>query len=69
MPEVSSSQAARIIRMSDDTVRRHVRMGLLPARRQGPRKDAKIEIEELRRFAQKYNYQFDEALAQSFSTL
>lgn len=63
MPEVSTFEAARIIGMSDDTVRRHVRIGSLPARRQGPRRDARIDIEKLREFATKYNYRFDEALA------
>lgn len=63
MLEVSSVAAAKIIGISDDTIRRQVRNGLLSARQQGLRGMIRIEIEELRSFAQKYQYRFDENLA------
>ena len=63
MAEVSSVDAARIINISEVTIRRHVYGERLPARREGLRKRMFIEVDDLRNFAQKYQYRFDETLA------
>lgn len=63
MSEVSSVEAARIIGVSDDTIRRYVKMQLLPARQEGLRGRVKIELRELRKFAEKHQFRYDEALA------
>lgn len=62
MPEVSSVNAGRIIYKSGQTIRRHVDSGQLVARREGPRGTIWIDIEELRKFAIKYSYRFNEEL-------
>ena len=63
MPEVSSVDAARIIRVSEVTIRRHVYGERLPARREGLLKRIFIEVDDLRALAEKYHYRFDETLA------
>lgn len=64
MPEVSCADAGRIIGISDETIRRHVNSGLLPARREGLRKIIWIDLQALRKYAEMYEYRFDEKLAQ-----
>lgn len=68
MPEVTGPQAAEIIGKSIQTVHRRVDDGSLPARQEGAgvRKFVYIEIDELRRFAGKYGYRFDEAKAAQY---
>lgn len=63
MPEVSTIDASRIVNTSDTTIRRHVDDGRLVARREGLRGRIRIDIEELRQFATKYQYRFDDELA------
>lgn len=63
MPEVSSTDAGRIIGVSRKTICAYVDTGVLTARRIGLRKVIRIDIEELRRVAEKYQYRFDENLA------
>jgi hypothetical protein len=67
MPEVSSRAAARIIGISDQTVRRHIHAGRLQARREGLGWAYWIELDELRRFTEKYNYRFNEELARELA--
>lgn len=67
MPEVSSTDAAQIVGIGEVTIRRHVYNGRLGARRVGVRKIMRIELEELRRLAQEYQYRFDEELAQELA--
>lgn len=68
MPEVNGPQAAEIIGKSLVTIHRKVDDGLLPAREEGTgeRKFVYIEINELRQFAQRYGYRFDEAIAAQY---
>lgn len=61
--EVSPTTAARLVDKSRETVRRWVRSNLLPCREEGLRGDIKIDLNELREFAKKYGYRFDEELA------
>lgn len=63
MPEVSSTAAAKIIGSNHVTVREHVENGRLPGRRVGLRGVVRIEIDDLREFAKKYQYRFNEELA------
>lgn len=67
MPEVSSTNAARILGIGEVTVRRHVYNERLRARRIGVRQIMRIELEELRRLAKEYQYKFDEELAQKLA--
>lgn len=63
MQEVSTMDAARIIGTSDTTVRKHVNSGTIAARHEGLRGRIRIELDELRKFADEYQYKFDDALA------
>lgn len=63
MPDISSAEAAAIINVSSQTIRRQIQRGLLKARFEGPKGIVKIEIDDLRRFADDYQYRFDEDLA------
>lgn len=67
MPEVSTIQAAQIIGASHNTIWKKVRAGDLPARRQGERGLIRIEIDDLRRFAQDNGYRFYDEIANSFT--
>lgn len=68
MPEVTAAQAAEIIGKSAMTVYRKVEEGVLPARQEGTgeRKFTYIQIADLREFAARYGYRFDEAVAKRF---
>ena len=61
MTEVTTGKAAEIIQTNQRTVQRRVDDGTLPARRQGLKGIAYIRIDDLKAFAEKYNYHFDEA--------
>lgn len=63
MSKLTSTDAARIIQKSDQTVRRHVHDGKLKAWREGISGKMWIEIDDLRQFAAQYGQFFDEKLA------
>jgi excisionase family DNA binding protein len=63
MPELSSLDAARVIGISDETIRSHVTSGVLSARRVGRRGIVRIDVDDLRAHAEKYQYRFDDELA------
>jgi len=63
MPEISSEDAARLIGLTRQSIRAHVEHGRLAARRVGPRRVVKIELDDLRQFARQYQYTFNETLA------
>lgn len=65
--EVTAPQAAIIIGKSLMTIHRKVEDGVLPARLEGTgkRRYIFIQLDELRKFADKYGYRFDEAIAAS----
>jgi excisionase family DNA binding protein len=63
MAEVSAPQAAEILNTSHPTIFRRVEDGSLPARREGVKREIWIDVEELRRFAKKWEYRFNEELA------
>ena len=67
MPEVSGTSAGRIIGVSDQTIRRHILADRLIARREGLDRTWWIDTNELRKFAQEYNYRFNEELAQQLA--
>lgn len=67
MAEVSSADAAGIIGTSDVTIRRAVYAERLPARREGLRKKIWIDIDDLRSFAEEYQYRFDEEVARQIT--
>ena len=62
MPEISSAAAAEIIGTTSQTIRRTVDRQLLSARRTGLHDLVKVDVEELRHFAEQYQYRFDETL-------
>lgn len=68
MPQLTSMNAGQVIRKSDQTIRRHVHEGRLPAWREGLSGKMWIDVEELRKFAEKYNYFFDEDAAATLAT-
>lgn len=63
MPEVSSREAGQIINVSRISIYSHVKAGRLPARQEGLRGIIKIEVDDLRQFAERYQYRFNEELA------
>jgi excisionase family DNA binding protein len=67
MATVTASQAAEILSTSHMTIHRRVDDGLLPARREGLARIVRIEIEDLRRFAQQYGYAFSEEVAAQYT--
>lgn len=66
MPDVSSAEAAQIIGISSQTIRRLIDRELLPARKQGLRGLVRVELDDLRKFAEEYNYKFDDRLAEVY---
>ena len=68
MPELNSRQAGEVVGTSDETIRRYVNLGLLPARQQGVRKLIRIEITDLEQFAEEYGFRFDRSLADQLSS-
>lgn len=67
MAEVTGPQAAEILNTSHPTIFRRVEDGSLPARREGLRRDIFIDVDELRRFAEKFGYRFNESLAKQYA--
>lgn len=67
MPEVSSAEAAKIIGITSQTIRRHIDDQLLSARKQGVRGIVRVDIDDLRKFADEYQYRFDEELAAKYT--
>jgi len=67
MAEVTSTQAAAIINTSHMTIHRRVDDGTLPGRRQGLDRQIRVEVDDLRRFAAKYGYPFNEEMARRYS--
>lgn len=63
MAEIKAEDAALLIGVSDETIRRLIKRGILPARRFGLRKFIRIDLEDLRNVARKLNYRFDEDAA------
>lgn len=63
MTEVTAAKAAEILAANKRTILRRVEDGLLPARRQGLKGIAYIQLDDLRAFATKYGYRFDEKKA------
>lgn len=63
MADVSSADAALLIGVSSQTIRRLIAKELIPARRVGVKGLVRIDIEDLKLFAQKYQYRFNETLA------
>lgn len=63
MPELSSTDAGRVIGVSRQTIVFYVDSGVITARRIGLRKVIRIDVEELRSIAEKYEYRFDATLA------
>ena len=66
MTKVTTHEAAEILSTTRVTVFRWVDEGLLPADRVTRRNIIMIDVEELRRFAQKNGYQFNDRLAKQY---
>jgi predicted site-specific integrase-resolvase len=67
MPEVTLTQAAEIVSKDRVTVFRWVENGLLPARREGIRRDIFIEEADLEKFASDNDYRYNTALARQYA--
>lgn len=63
MADVSSADAAQLIGVSSQTIRRLTEKNLIPARRVGIKGLVRIDVDDLRKFAKDYQYRFNEALA------
>ena len=64
MSTVSATEAGRIVGGKPrETVRRWIHQGLLSAEIVGLRRDFRVDLDDLRRFANQYNYPFNEELA------
>lgn len=63
MAKVTAEQAAEIVSVSHWTVVRWVNEQLLPAERRTLKRIIRIDIDDLRRFAHKNGYDFDEVIA------
>lgn len=66
MPDVSGPDAAKIIGVDQSTIRRYIYRGLIKARRAGLRKIIRIDIDDLRNFAESHDYRFNEEIAAEF---
>lgn len=67
MAEVSSTEAAEIVDTNRVLIFRHVDIGVLPARRVGIKREIRIDVSDLRAYAEKLGYRFDEALAAQYA--
>lgn len=67
MAEVTTAKAAEILATNRRTIQRRVDDGSLPARKQGLKGIAYIELEDLRSFAERYGYRFNESIAQRYA--
>jgi hypothetical protein len=67
MGEVGITQAGEIVGVNRSTVFYWVDHDQLPARRQGIGRTIRIQIDDLRKFADQYNYRFNEQLAAQFT--
>lgn len=67
MPEVTLTQASEIVRKDRSTVFLWIQDALLPARRVGLRRDIRIDLGNLKEFADRYGYDYDAALADKYS--
>lgn len=67
MAEVTAPQAAEITDISYMTLYRRVEDGTLPHRRIGIRGEIRINVEDLRAFAAKLGYRFNEVLATQYA--
>lgn len=69
MSEITPPQAAKILNKSVMTIYRKIKSGVLPARQEGTgkRRFTFIDLEELRSFAHKHGYQFNESIAAKYN--
>lgn len=67
MAEVNTKQAAALINTSYMTIHRRANDGTLRVRRVGVHRDLRIDLDDLRAFAQKYDYRFNEELAKRYT--
>lgn len=58
--DLSSVEAAEVIGVAERTIRYYVERGILPARRVGLRRMIRINVSDLRRFADEYEFIIDE---------
>lgn len=66
--DVSSADAALLIGVSSQTIRRMIARDLIPARRVGIKGLVKIDLADLRKFAKDYQYRFNETLAKELAS-
>ncbi len=61
--ELTATEAAEVLGVTDRTIRYYIEKGMLPARRRGLRNFA-ISLSDLRKFAEEQNMVFQEDIAQ-----
>lgn len=67
MRGLSAIQAGKIIGVTHATIHNYVKRGVLLARRVGVRRIIRIDVEDLRKFAEQYQFDFDEQLARELT--
>ena len=65
--ELSTTEAAHALRLSDEWIRQSIAAGNLHARRIGIRGIFRIQLADLRKFAAQYNYHVDETYIQTLA--
>ena len=63
MPELSSNDAAQVIGTTSETIRRYIDREILPARQFGLRGIIRIDVDDLKKFANEYGFRFDDQMA------
>lgn len=58
--ELTSPQAAKIIGVTEVTIRSWVERGALKGKRVGLRRYVRVQVDDLRAFAAQYGYEIDE---------
>lgn len=67
MPELSATHAAQVMGVNRRTVIRWCEAGLVKARQVTRRRDYRADVDDLRKLAQQYGYDFDEELAEKLA--
>ena len=60
--ELTSTQVSQLIDISRTTVNKYIDDGILLGYRQGPRRIIRVQLDDLRNFAEEYNFQINEEL-------
>lgn len=65
--ELSTSEAGQILNISSRTINRYVKRGLLNARLQGVQQVMRIDVADLRTFAESYGFVVNEVVVEEIA--